>query len=224
MVVGQTQEAGRSGAAKPCDHHGCTTVLGETWLNPPNVVTALRLAATLVLVALAIREGSATLATIAVLSYWLGDSADGLVARLTHTETRTGAELDVLADRLSVCCVVVAYVTLHNEMFVPAAVFLVQFVVLDTYLTLSYRNWSLLSPNYFHLVDPLVYRLNWSLPAKGLNTGAVVLTALVTGSALAATLLALAVAVVKVYSLVRISRLPRPATLSGCASIDVGRG
>jgi CDP-diacylglycerol--glycerol-3-phosphate 3-phosphatidyltransferase len=104
---------------------------------------------------------------------------------------------------------------------VPAAgVFLLQFVVLDAYLTLAFRNFSLLSPNYFGLVDATVFQLNWSPPAKATNTGAVVLVVLLTGSMAAATLLALAVLAVKAYSAVRLARLPVPRTLSGCAVRD----
>ncbi|HVE96579.1 MAG TPA: hypothetical protein VNA67_06305, partial [Pseudonocardiaceae bacterium] len=102
-----------------------------------------------------------------------------------------------------------------------AAVFLIQFVVLDAYLTLAFARWSLLSPNYFHLVDATVYRLNWSMPAKATNTGAVVLLWLITESPLAATVLAATVLGVKSFSTARLARLPVPRTLSGCAVLDV---
>ncbi|MGH8573639.1 MAG: CDP-alcohol phosphatidyltransferase family protein, partial [Gammaproteobacteria bacterium] len=156
----------------------------------------------------------------ALLCYWIGDIADGLLARLTHHESRTGAVLDVLADRLSVCLVVVSYVTMYPQAALPAAVFLLQFVVLDAYLTLAFTRWSLLSPNYFWLVDDTVYRLNWSPPAKATNTAAVVLVVLVTGSMVAATALAAAVLAVKAYSTLRLARLPVPSALSGCAVLD----
>jgi CDP-diacylglycerol--glycerol-3-phosphate 3-phosphatidyltransferase len=94
-------------------------------------------------------------------------------------------------------------------------------VVLDAYLTLAFARWSLLSPNYFGLVDATVYRLNWSAPAKVTNTGAVVLVWLLTGSTLAATALAAAVLGVKSYSALRLTRLPVPQVLSGCAVLDV---
>jgi CDP-diacylglycerol--glycerol-3-phosphate 3-phosphatidyltransferase len=129
--------------------------------------------------------------------------------------------LDVLADRLSVCLVVITYVGAHAAAAVPAAVFLGQFVVLDAYLTLAFARWSLLSPNYFALVDATVYRLNWSPPAKATNTGAVVLVWLLTGSTLAATVLAAVVLGAKSYSALRLTRLPIPQILSGCAVLDV---
>lgn len=208
------------GVEAGCGHRGCTAALGETWWTAPNLVTWVRTAGTVVLCGLAIAGADQVLLLAALLCYWLGDIADGLLARLTHRETRTGAVLDVLADRLCVCLVVTTYVTWHPQAMLPAGVFLVQFVVLDAYLTLSFRNWSLLSPNYFGLVDRTVLRLNWSPVAKATNTGAVVLVVLLTGAMLVATLLALAVLAVKTYSVARLARLPVPATLSGCAVLD----
>lgn len=208
----------------PCGHRGCTAVFGERWGTAPNLVTAARTVGTVALWGIAVTTGDDGWLLAALLCYWLGDMADGLLARLTHRETRTGAMLDVLADRLSVCLVVVSYVTEHPQATLPAAVFLLQFVVLDTYLTLTFARWSLLSPNYFHLVDATVYRLNWSPPAKVTNTAAVVLVVLGTGSMAAATVLAAAVLVVKVYSAVRLAQLPVPLTRSGCAVLDVHRG
>ncbi|MDQ4020544.1 MAG: CDP-alcohol phosphatidyltransferase family protein [Actinomycetota bacterium] len=208
-------------AVVACAHHGCTAAFGEQWDTGANLVTALRTVATVVAWAIAVTTGSNGWLLAALLCYWIGDIADGIVARLTHRETRTGAILDVLADRLCVCLVVTSYVIAHPAAVAPAAVFLTQFVVLDAYLTLAFTRWSLLSPNYFNLVDATVYRLNWSMPAKATNTGAVVLLWLVTESPMAATVLAAAVLGVKAFSAVRVARLPVPRTLSGCAVLDV---
>ncbi|HEU0088000.1 MAG TPA: CDP-alcohol phosphatidyltransferase family protein [Pseudonocardiaceae bacterium] len=204
----------------PCGHRGCTAQLGEQWGTAPNAVTAARTVATVALWGVAVTTGGAGWLLAALVCYWVGDIADGLLARLTHRETRTGAVLDVLADRVSVCLVVVSYVTTHPAAVAPAAVFLPQFVVLDAYLTLAFPRWSLLSPNYFALVDATVYRLNWSPPAKVSNTAAVVLVVLLTGSMVVATALAVAVLAVKVYSAARLARLPVPRTRSGCAVLD----
>lgn len=207
--------------AIPCEHHGCTCSFEDQWGTAPTLVTAVRTIATVVAWAVAVTTGSDGWLLAALLCYWIGDIADGLLARLTHRETRTGAVLDVLADRLSVCLVVVSYVTTHPPAAPPAAVFLVQFVVLDAYLTLAFTRWSLLSPNYFALVDATVYRLNWSPPAKVANTSAVVLVWVITGWSMAATVLAAVVLGVKSFSVVRLARLPVPRVLSGCAVLDV---
>lgn len=206
--------------AGPCGHRGCTAALGDQWATAPNVVTAARTLGTVLCWAVAVTSGEARWLLAALLCYWIGDIADGLLARVLDRETRTGARFDVLADRLSVCLVVVSYVTLHPPAAAPAAVFLLQFVVVDAYLTLTFARWSLLSPNYFGLVDTTVYRLNWSTPAKMTNTGAVVLVVLLTGSVPAATVLATVVLLVKVYSVLRVARLPVPGALSGCAVLD----
>lgn len=204
----------------PCGHRGCTATFHEQWGTAPNVVTAVRTLGTVTCWGVALTTGTSGWLLAALLCYWIGDVADGLLARLTHRETRTGAMLDVLADRLSVCLVVVSYVTLHPQVALPAAVFLLQFVVLDAYLTLAFGRWSLKSPNYFGLVDATVYRLNWSPPAKVTNTAVVVLVVLITGSVPAATALAATVLAVKAYSAVRLARLPVPGVLSGCAVVD----
>jgi CDP-diacylglycerol--glycerol-3-phosphate 3-phosphatidyltransferase len=206
-----------------CEHHGCTAAFGDQWRTGANLVTAVRTVATVAAWAVAVTTGSDGWLLAALLCYWIGDIADGIVARLTRRETRTGAILDVLADRLCVCLVVISYVTAHPAAVAPAAVFLIQFVVLDAYLTLAFARWSLLSPNYFNLVDATVYRLNWSMPAKATNTGAVVLLWLFTESPMAATVLAAAVLGVKLFSTARLARLPVPQMLSGCAVLDVQR-
>lgn len=204
----------------PCGHRGCTSAFAEQWSTIPNLVTAGRTVAAVTLWGIAVTTASEDWLLAALLCYWIGDVADGLLARLTHRETRTGAVLDVLADRLSMCLVVITYVTLHPQLALPAAVFLLQFVVLDAYLTLGFARWSLLSPNYVGLVDPLFHRLNWSPPAKIANTSLVVIVVLFTGSIVATTALAGAVLAVKIYSALRLARLPVPRTLSGCAVLD----
>jgi CDP-diacylglycerol--glycerol-3-phosphate 3-phosphatidyltransferase len=209
-----------SAAGVRCGHRGCTAAFQEQWVTGPTMVTAIRTVATVLSWVVAVTIGSIAWLLAALLCYWIGDIADGMLARLTHRETRTGAVLDVLADRLSVCLVVVSYVSTHPSTALPAAVFLGQFVVLDAYLTLAFTRWSLLSPNYFALVDTTVYRLNWSPPAKVANTSVVVLIWLATSSSIATTALATLVLAVKAYSARRVARLPVPRVLSGCAVLD----
>ncbi len=210
-----------SAGAIRCEHRGCTSEFGERWATGPNVVTAIRTIATVVAWAVAVTTGSSAWLLAALLCYWIGDVADGMLARLSHRETRTGALLDMLADRLGVCLVVITYVTIHPPAALPAAVFLGQFVLLDAYLTLAFTRWSLLSPNYFGLVDATIYRLNWSPSAKITNTSAVVLVWLATRSSMATTALAAVLLGVKSFSVLRVARLPVPRMLSGCAVFDV---
>jgi hypothetical protein len=77
-----------------CGHRGCTSALDECWWTGPNLVTALRTLGTVVLWGMALVQSDEWLLLAALLCYWVGDIADGLLARLTGTETRTGAALD----------------------------------------------------------------------------------------------------------------------------------
>lgn len=225
MAVHRSPPGPARHADAPCGHRGCTAEVRDVWPTAPNLVTAIRSALTVVLVGMALhRPDQPWWLAGALASYWLGDLADGALARLTRSETRTGAVLDILADRLSVTLIVTVYLGTHPAAFVPAAVFLVEFVLVDAYLSLAFLNWPLLSPNYFHLVDRLIFRWNWSRPAKATNTAAVIACWVLTGSAPLTTLLATAVLGVKVASAVRMARLPVPLDRSGCAAAEAGSG
>src|SRR5699024_8837010 len=111
MVLGENAGSGPSqgvGAAilidgdRGCNHHGCTTDTRDRWGGWANALTLVRTVAAVVLSLSATIVNPAwpwLLTALAV--YWIGDFADGLLARLTNTETRTGAVFDILADRLS---------------------------------------------------------------------------------------------------------------------------
>jgi CDP-diacylglycerol--glycerol-3-phosphate 3-phosphatidyltransferase len=82
-------------------------------------------------------------------------------------------------------------------------VFLIQFMVADCLASLSFLHWPLLSYNYFDRVDRQVWLLNWSRPAKALNTVSVVLVA-VAGAPLLALVVASAQLVLKVWTAQRV--------------------
>jgi CDP-diacylglycerol--glycerol-3-phosphate 3-phosphatidyltransferase len=182
-------------------------------VNVPNLITILRTVVALVLAMLAIVNVSVELAVAAYLSYWIGDMLDGLSARLLGQETRFGAVLDIVSDRANCALCVAALLVLRPEMALPCTIFLVQFLVIDCQLSLSFLRWPLLSPNYFYLVHRSVYRWNWSPPAKVFNTTALVILVIFTSVPWYATAFALAVAVIKTLSLVTVYRLPAPAGL-----------
>lgn len=181
-------------------------------VNVPNAVTLVRTAAAVALAVPAIVAASAPLLVAAYLCYWIGDVLDGVLARALRQETRTGAVLDILADRACCCLCACALLVLRHDMAAPLAIFLFQFMVLDCLLSLSFLRWPLLSPNYFGLVHRGVYRWNWSPPAKAVNTGGLVVLILVTGSPLYPAALGIAVTIVKVASLVAVGRLAPLAT------------
>ncbi|MEU7614091.1 CDP-alcohol phosphatidyltransferase family protein [Micromonospora sp. NPDC049204] len=178
-----------------------------TLLNVPNAITAVRTAGAVGLAVAALTQRSAYLLVAAYLLYWIGDILDGAAARSLGQETRTGAVFDIVADRACTSACAAALIVLRPATALPIAVFLVQFMVIDQLLSLMFLRWPLLSPNYFARVDRRVYLWNWSPPAKALNTAAVVLLAIFAPMPVAVTF-ALAVAAVKIVSLVCAAKLP----------------
>lgn len=172
-----------------------------TWAN---AVTAIRTVACCVMFAVAAADNSAAWNVAGLITFWLLDIADGWLARRLHQETRLGAQFDILADRLLVALFYMNHLSWHHDLILPIALFLVQFMLLDHYLSNQFLRFDLVSPNYFHRVDRIIWLLNWSAPAKLANT-ALVTTLLVAvrapGWATAATL---ALVAVKVYSLRRL--------------------
>src|SRR5262245_17978473 len=67
----------------------------------PNVITAVRTIAVVVLAVHAIATPSAATTCAAFLTYWVGDILDGFAARRLRQETRAGAVADIVADRAS---------------------------------------------------------------------------------------------------------------------------
>lgn len=184
-----------------------TAAGGASLLNVPNGITLVRTLAGVVLAVLAIVEASVPLAVAAYVVYWVGDMLDGLSARLLGQETRLGAVFDIISDRACTSLCAGALLVLRPDMAVPLGIFLVQFMVVDTMLSLAFLYWPVVSPNYFYEVHRGVYRWNWSPPAKALNTGGLVVLVLVSPTPLWPAALAVAVLVVKVASLVAVAKI-----------------
>jgi phosphatidylglycerophosphate synthase len=172
----------------------------------PNAVTVTRTVAAVVLGVAALVHHSPGILVGAYAVYWAGDMLDGWSARRLGQETRIGAVLDIICDRACMAVLAGAYLALRPAAAVPMGVFLLQFMVLDCVLSLAFLGWAIKSPNDFHVVDPLVYRLNWSPPAKALNTSAVVL-AMLLGQMVVALALGLALIVLKSWSARRVLTL-----------------
>jgi CDP-diacylglycerol---glycerol-3-phosphate 3-phosphatidyltransferase len=199
-----------------CDHHGCLPEPTENILTLANAVTLARTAGCLTAVTLSISTGRPELLFAGLAIHCVGDMADGIVARRRDEETRAGAVLDIVSDRLCIAVYYLSYGHLQHDMLVPIALFLFQFMVLDAHLSLAFLNWPLRSLNYFYLVDKALYAWNWSTPGKALNSGALVLLMLTTRSPAACTALVVAITGVKIASLVRLHRMGVPAPV-GCA-------
>jgi CDP-diacylglycerol--glycerol-3-phosphate 3-phosphatidyltransferase len=186
----------------------------ETWRTWPNAVTALRVAASLAcFVVAALRQSEAwNYAGLAV--YWVLDVADGALARALRQETRIGAQLDILSDRLLIGGFYANFLRSHPAMAIPIALHLFQFVVLDQYLSHQFMRWPCLSPNYFHEVDRKIWAWNWS-PAGKVANGPLA-TAAIMGATLAGlgwiapAVVCSAVIALKAWSIARLASLPEP--------------
>jgi phosphatidylglycerophosphate synthase len=172
----------------------------------PNAVTLGRTLAAVAVAGVGIATDHPWLLAVAYAIYWIGDMLDGLTARLLDQETRLGAVLDIISDRACTGILCVGLIAWRPALATVAVPFFCSFMVLDTMLSLAFLCWPLLSPNHFARVSVSVYRLNWSPPAKAVNTAGVVLLAL-TGLWWAALLLTLALVWVKVWSVRRVLQL-----------------
>lgn len=186
----------------------------ESFLTYPNLVTVIRTVASVVLAITAIFHDSLTLLVIGVVTYWIGDSADGALARLTGRETRIGAVFDILCDRFCAAAFYVGLAWMHHDLAVPVFIYLTQFMVIDAFLSLSFLAWPLRSPNYFYAIDRRIWQWNWSHPGKATNSGLFAIILLVfrdqpfiTGLGIA---MALALVALKTWSVIRLARIGLP--------------
>ncbi|ADB35669.1 CDP-alcohol phosphatidyltransferase [Kribbella flavida DSM 17836] len=149
-------------------------------LGVPNRITLIRTVLSMLVAAVAFRTGALSLLVAGYAVYWLGDMADGAVARWRNEESEAGAVFDIVCDRACSFLLAAAFMATFPDTIGPLAIFLVQFGVLDTMLSLAFLLWpGSLSPNYFYRVDQKLYVWNWSKPAKAVNTAAVVIALVV---------------------------------------------
>lgn len=195
-------------ATRPYPHMLSSTAWASgdlgTWAN---AVTLFRTVAGLALFAVAAIQHSPTWNLAGLAVYWSLDVLDGFLARRLNQETRLGAQLDILSDRFLIAFFYLNYLALHPAAAVVIALFLLEFMILDHYLSNQFLNWPILSPNYFYLVDRTIWWLNWSPVAKFVNSGAVTILLLATGSAWAVTPILAGLFGVKLYSFARLYRL-----------------
>ena len=175
----------------------------DTW---PNLVTLLRTTVAVVLGGWAIASLDLRVSVMAYAVYWLGDILDGWLARRLDQETRLGAVLDIVSDRVCTALLCAGLLVHLPRAWILAVAFLLSFSVLDTMLSLAFLCWPILGPNDFHLVDPYVWRLNWSPLAKAANTAGVVV-AIALGWYALGLVAVLAIGAVKVWSAARVLRM-----------------
>lgn len=173
-------------------------------------VTGVRTVAAVVLAGVAVQQDSLVWLVASLAVYWVGDILDGVIARVGRCETRIGAVLDILCDRLSAAVFYLGLVWLQPEHVWAVTVYLAEFMVLDCFLSLAFLAWPIRSPNYFHVVDRTLWRWNWSKPAKAVNSAIFAVILLVTGMPLLGLAIATALLALKAASLVRLARIGMP--------------
>jgi CDP-diacylglycerol--glycerol-3-phosphate 3-phosphatidyltransferase len=134
-----------------------------------NGITITRLVVTTTMMLVAIVSRSPTLLLVGLLTSWLLDVVDGLLARGRLRETVIGAQLDILADRMTAMWVVLGVVVFDHAApltVVAAAAVWLQLSFFDQLLASQFLRFGHWSPDEFHLEDPGVWRLNWAPAAK----------------------------------------------------------
>jgi CDP-diacylglycerol---glycerol-3-phosphate 3-phosphatidyltransferase len=147
---------------------------------------------------------------ISLAVYWVGDIIDGAVARGLGCETRIGAVLDILSDRLCAAAFYLGLIWLEPVLALPVVVYLADFIVIDGFLSIAFLAWPIRSPNYFHVVDRTIWLWNWSKPAKAANSAVFAVILLLTREPWVGLGIAGALLVVKCLSVARLTRLGLP--------------
>jgi len=142
----------------------------ESIYSEPNIITLTRLLASLSFFTLALIHHNETYNYIGLGLHWLGDVADGFVARFFHQETILGAEIDIIADRLECLFFFLNFLFFHPQLYLPVIVYLIDFAFVDFYLSYQFIKFDIISPNYCYKVDKTVHLLNYSPGGKFANS------------------------------------------------------
>jgi len=154
---------------------------------------------------LAILNQSFTYNLIGFFIHWIGDFFDGFYARKLKQETILGAEIDIIADRLEIIFFYVVFLHFRPNLFLPAALYLVDYAFVDFYLSYQFVKYDIISPNYFYKVDKIIYLLNYSPGGKFSNSSVVTLTLILLPQlSIFVSLYATGLIIVKSYSVYRL--------------------
>ena len=202
-------DGGAAGGSEidPGDRYG---VREERLLTGATVITAVRTVASVALAAMAAQQQSLTLLVVALGVYWVGDMLDGFYARVRDCETRIGAVLDIMCDRLNAAAFYIGLAWLQPDLSPAIFVYLAEFMVVDCFLSIAFLAWPIRSPNYFFVVDRSIWLWNWSKPAKAVNSALFAVLLLVTGWMWVGLVIASALLVLKCVSLRRLAQIGLP--------------
>ncbi|HEX2070606.1 MAG TPA: CDP-alcohol phosphatidyltransferase family protein [Thermoleophilaceae bacterium] len=192
------------------ERHKSPERVKELRWSSANHWTVARGVTVIALLALAVEIRSHELFLAAMAFGWVVDAADGALARRRQCETVFGAQLDALADRLTVLAVAAGSVVLADGAtvtVVAAAVVSLQYVAVDQLVFGQFLRFDLWTPDEFHIKSPRVWAFNWSRIGKvvgGLPAG---LLALGRPVAAAAIVLAVALIAVRAWCYAAIAKL-----------------
>ena len=147
----------------------------EAKFSLANIVTYIRLALSLGFFITAIQTRDPLYNYIGLGIHWLGDVLDGWIARTFKQETLFGAEIDIIADRVEILFFFVIFLFFRPFLFLPVALYVIDFAFADFYLSYQFLKYGLISPNYFYKVDRRVFQLNYSPGGKFANSTVVTL-------------------------------------------------
>lgn len=190
--------------------HGWRLPQKDTLLTPASYITFLRTIAAVGVGLYALVVRNELLLLLALVIYWSGDILDGYIARRMHCEMRSGAMLDIVSDRLCVAVIYLVYAFFNPEMTLAIGLYLFEFMLIDTFLSLSFLFWPLLSPNYFFLVDKLIYQLNWSVIGKAANSSIFLLATILFNNVVLSTGIAIILISLKTFSIYRLYKIGIP--------------
>ena len=125
-------------------------------------------------------------------------------------ETRIGAVLDIMCDRLNAAAFYIGLAWLQPDLSPAIFVYLAEFMVVDCFLSIAFLAWPVRSPNYFFVVDRPLWLWNWSKPAKAVNSALFAVLLLVTGWMWLGLAIASALLVLKCVSLHRLAAIGLP--------------
>jgi CDP-diacylglycerol--glycerol-3-phosphate 3-phosphatidyltransferase len=142
----------------------------HAFYSEANLLTLLRLVFSLYFFILAILKSNPKYNFIGLAVHLIGDFIDGFYARTFKQETILGAEIDIIADRLEAIFFYVNFIYFRPTLFLPVAIYLVDYAFVDFYLSYQFIKYDIISPNYFYKVDRTVHILNYSPVGKFCNS------------------------------------------------------
>lgn len=161
----------------------------------------------LIIFTYAFMQQNLTINLIGLAVHWVLDMADGRLARAFKQETVFGAQFDILSDRLLVIFFLLNLILLKPVILFPVVLYFAEFILLDTFLSIQFLNWGIISPNYFYKVDHKIWVLNWSPPAKFLNSSLVILLLLLTDLDWLPAFAAVLLIIIKLFSIIRLQKI-----------------